>query len=889
MPPLSKSRLIGEADANEKVQVTVSIRRKEGAPPMPDHEYWMSTPPGRRKFLSPEEFTGQYGAAQNDIDMVAEFGRAHGLAVVEAHAGRRSVILTGSVAQMDAAFGVKLNYYEAPSPRPSKHARRAGAAPKQTYRGYAGAISLPQEVAEAVEVVVGLDNRRTGGRTWTSNDPPNISPWTVPQVVTQYDFPTNSAAGQTIGVVSMEGGYDPADITTYFSGFNGTLTAPTIVTRKVNGGVNEGNDFETLQDICISSSVAQGATIAVYFVKSDGLGDSQSWLNLLSRLIVPDPGETAPPVVTSSYFVAQSDDGSQVSEANLDAISTKFQELAARGITFFQGSGDWGSDAGVGDGKVHVIYPGSDPWVTSCGGTSLGTSSGTIDETVWNDAIPFVDVAGGGQSSNTGWRTTWSHIVAGGFTGKDGQQALLYDEADGYADVVGFDGSGNVSFDQPGSNWSKTWDSIVPGVYIDGGEQVLLYDRNAGQAAIVAFNDHGKVKLDTINNGWRKTWDLLIPGNFIRTDRQQVLLYDRNASHADIVAFDTHGHVALDTPNGDWGASWNIIVAGNFTKKGGYQQALLYDRNAGQAAIVAFDSHGKMNFNATNGGWRKTWDVIIAGDFIGLGRDQVLLYDRKAGHADIVAFDTHGHVSLDTRNSGWRQTWTCIVAGYFQGNSRQQVLLYDRAAGHADLIGFDNSGNISFDFQMPGWRTSWNCLVVGYFLNNSQQQVLAYDRAAGEGDVFNFAEVGSLYGATGGGVSDHFALPPWQNLAGVPPSFNDGKVRRGVPDVAGNASPNSGYLMSGAGQAFNANGTSAVGPLYAGLAACLIAKLGQPIGFLNPTLYSLGESVCRDVTVGNNLWGDPSNKANHAYSAGPGWDACTGWGVIDGNKLLSAL
>ncbi len=71
---------------------------------------------------------------------------------------------------------------------------------------------------------------------------------------------------------------------------------------------------------------------------------------------------------------------------------------------------------------------------------------------------------------------------------------------------------------------------------------------------------------------------------------------------------------------------------------------------------------------------------------------------------------------------------------------------------------------------------------------------------------------------------------------------------------------------------FNGSGTSAVAPLYAGLTAVMIAALGQPIGFLNPTLYALGESVFRDITFGNNLWGDPLNAATHSYTAGPGWE-----------------
>ena len=76
-------------------------------------------------------------------------------------------------------------------------------------------------------------------------------------------------------------------------------------------------------------------------------------------------------------------------------------------------------------------------------------------------------------------------------------------------------------------------------------------------------------------------------------------------------------------------------------------------------------------------------------------------------------------------------------------------------------------------------------------------------------------------------------------------------------------------------------GTSAVAPLWAGLVALLNQSLGNPVGFLNPNLYGsiAQDGVFRDITSGN----------NGAYSAGPGWDACSGWGVADGAKLLAAL
>jgi kumamolisin len=136
--------------------------------------------------------------------------------------------------------------------------------------------------------------------------------------------------------------------------------------------------------------------------------------------------------------------------------------------------------------------------------------------------------------------------------------------------------------------------------------------------------------------------------------------------------------------------------------------------------------------------------------------------------------------------------------------------------------------------------------------------------------------------ATGGGVSIFFALPAYQSKAHVPPAAGSGgRTGRGVPDVAGDADPASGYQVRVDGQNLVIGGTSAVAPLWAGLIALMNQKLRHPVGFLNPLLYGslAGRGLFNDITVGN----------NGSYSAGQGWDACTGWGSPIGGKLLQAL
>ncbi|MGZ4349835.1 MAG: S53 family peptidase, partial [Solirubrobacteraceae bacterium] len=133
-------------------------------------------------------------------------------------------------------------------------------------------------------------------------------------------------------------------------------------------------------------------------------------------------------------------------------------------------------------------------------------------------------------------------------------------------------------------------------------------------------------------------------------------------------------------------------------------------------------------------------------------------------------------------------------------------------------------------------------------------------------------------GATGGGVSRQFPLPSYQSSAGVPVNVDTQATGRGVPDVSGNADPQTGYRIRVDGAEQTIGGTSAVAPLWAGLIARLNEKLGSALGFAQPVLYPLlGTASFHDITSGD----------NGSYSAGPGWDACTGLGSPDGTALAA--
>lgn len=164
-----------------------------------------------------------------------------------------------------------------------------------------------------------------------------------------------------------------------------------------------------------------------------------------------------------------------------------------------------------------------------------------------------------------------------------------------------------------------------------------------------------------------------------------------------------------------------------------------------------------------------------------------------------------------------------------------------------------------------------------YVLACGGTHLTASGKGIGQEVVWNDGDQG---GAGGGGVSASFAVPVWQK--GLSATLtNGGKealTKRGVPDVSGDASPQTGYEVLIGGTQTVVGGTSAVAPLWAALIARINATSGKPAGFVNPKLYKAGNAG-HDITSGN----------NGSFAASAGWDACTGLGSPDGAKIAAAL
>jgi kumamolisin len=386
--PLLGARAVGKADPAERLEVSILLRRRNGAA-LTEHVKKLANRESVGGHLSREEFDRQFGADSADIAAVRKFAGAHGLAVVQEHAGRRTVVLSGTVAQFNTAFGVDLQRFEYPG---------------GSYRGRIGAVQLPDELHGTAEAVLGLDDRPVAKPHFRARPSPGNVHWhanagsatsfTPLQIASLYDFPPGTGQGQCVAIIELGGGERTADLGAYFSAL-GIQPAPKVTAISVDQGKNHptgdpnGPDGEVMLDIEVIGAIAPGANIAVYFAPNTDAG----FLDAITTAI--HDTDNKPSVISISWGGPES----SWTQQSMTAFDSAFQAAAAMGITVCVASGDNGSSDGVNDGANHVDFPASSPHALACGGTSLQASGTTITgESVWNDGAQG-GASGGGVST----------------------------------------------------------------------------------------------------------------------------------------------------------------------------------------------------------------------------------------------------------------------------------------------------------------------------------------------------------------------------------------------------------------------------------------------------------------------------------------------------------
>lgn len=383
-PARTDARLIGPADPSEQLTVTVEVRRSPSAPPLPDLAVIGAQRPRDRARTDRGAAVASYSADVGDLEKVGEFASQYGLTVEESSPARRMARLSGTVDQMNKAFGLQLNTYQ-----------YSGG----TYRSREGRVLVPRNLADIVKRVSGLTNRPLA-RPHFQGRPQTVSSFNAAQIGQMYNFPTGvNGAGLCIGIIELGGGYSQADLDTYFGALE--LPAPNVVAVSVDGAANNygsgGADGEVELDIEVSGSIAPGANIAVYFAPNT----EQGFIDAITTAV--NDTVNHPEIISISWGAAEDAGWTAMGLSGMDAA---FVDAASAGITVLAAAGDNGSNDNVYDGRAHCDYPASDPNVIACGGTTLDVNPDDAwDEIVWD--IPFLGQATGGGISDEWGLPSW--------------------------------------------------------------------------------------------------------------------------------------------------------------------------------------------------------------------------------------------------------------------------------------------------------------------------------------------------------------------------------------------------------------------------------------------------------------------------------------------------
>ncbi|WP_051451831.1 S53 family peptidase [Actinospica robiniae] len=316
---------------------------------------------------------------------------------------------------------------------------------------------------------------------------------------------------------------------------------------------------------------------------------------------------------------------------------------------------------------------------------------------------------------------------------------------------------------------------------------------------------------------------------------------------------------------------------------GGYDDAGLaqYFRGIGVAAptVTAVPVDGGSNAptgSADGPDGEVQLDIEVAGALApGAAFAVYFAPNTDQGFVDAIADAAHANPTPTAISISWggpEDSWTAQSRQALDAACADAVALgvtVLAASGDNGSADGESDGNAHCDFP----ASSPHVLACG----GTRLSVTSAGGYGGE-TVWNDAADGG--GATGGGVSAFFPVPDWQAQAGVPGNADTGSAGRGVPDVSGNADPESGYQVLVDGRQMVIGGTSAVAPLWAALVARIAQRAGRQLGLMQAVLYSgaaagVAQGGFQDVTGGD----------NGGYRAGAGWDACTGLGSPDGTAL----
>jgi|AGTN01.2.fsa_nt_gi Predicted protease len=495
---ITHSQRVNHAEGTERMEIVVSLNlRDEAALNQLLQDMRDPASPQYRKFISASEFANRFAPANSDVDRVVLFLKEYGIQVTEISPNRTLISASGTVSQLERAFGVTINKYSM---------RVSGATAKGTkiFLSNDRDPRIPSSLEPIVLSVIGLDTLAEFESRMLRNSraaaPQTTKPWGFsPQDIARvYDFPNAnndnntsnlSGKGKTIAIATANT-YDVKDIEEFWKQYNITRTGKLIDVHV--GGTATTIDGETTLDLELASSQAPGADVMMYLGKDPKF---TTFTKVFNKIVTDDKAD----VMSVSWGLCETNTGTRQmrTEHNI------FKQGAAQGIAMFAASGDDGAydckppkkddddkdkdkdtTAAPKTPDLAVDYPSSDPFIIGVGGTTLyGWDGKRSSESAWYGS-------GGGISDE--WpRQSWQH--GPGVPTSDNRPSadvsLVANPGTGYA--IYFEGKwqeiGGTSAAAP--SWAALWTLIDEGANKrigDPGE--ILY--RVGRSLDYQFNFH---------------------------------------------------------------------------------------------------------------------------------------------------------------------------------------------------------------------------------------------------------------------------------------------------------------------------------------------------------------------------------------------------------------
>ncbi|MBO1419682.1 hypothetical protein J0670_34390 [Streptomyces sp. FH025] len=397
-PAVAHSEKKGDVPAEQQISVSVSLKLRN--PDALDRFLTAVTTPGSPefgKYLTPEQFTAQFGPSQQAVDQVKTYLAQQGLAVTDVSANRQVVNARGTAAQISQAFGTHESSYLDPQLQ-------------RAFFANDDAASIPSDLAAVVQGVSGLDNHAV--RKNRLAKPNSATPGAItPNAATaspsglgpaQYDGAYNlnktgaDGTGSTVALWEFDG-YQSSNLTTYDSQYG--LTGPAVTTVSVDGASYDSAPGQGQGEVELDSEIVRGAAPKATQLVYEAPNSDQGEIDMANKIVADNRAS----VISISWGSCEPD----TTAASMTAVDNAFKQAAAQGISIFSASGDDGSRdctrSTSGSTVKAVDFPASSPHQTGVGGTNLKVTSGNgySSESAWS-------TAGGGVStvfSKPTWQT----------------------------------------------------------------------------------------------------------------------------------------------------------------------------------------------------------------------------------------------------------------------------------------------------------------------------------------------------------------------------------------------------------------------------------------------------------------------------------------------------